>query len=301
MPSYLFFLYLVNTIVLAIFFFLLQFRMKRSRKEAEYFWVFVLGLVLPGIGLVGAWLVLQLAKIQGEEKRYIQHDRFQVDNFNEIGLISMQRRQSLPISMGLQTLDDDKGKELVFQLIESNIPNQGRYLKAAVTKPSSETAHYAATALNMLTKRYDSRLQKMQQQVDEWQDEDSYRNLIKLYKDYINSDLLTDNLLIEKKQAYQSILEQSIQLFPEDVQFFEWLVLYLWQEDQLQATATLAERVINTFSSNEECFVILVQLYLQIGDNEKLQETMIRIEQQYPSGGIPTRIQQLLSIVKGGE
>jgi hypothetical protein len=299
MPNYLFYLYLVNTIVLTIFFFLLRSRIKRKGRDSEFFWVYILSLLLPVIGLMGSLLVMQLAKNQGEDKRYIQHTRFQVDNFTEIGFLSMKSRESLPIHMGLQTFNDDKGKELVFQLLENTLPNQGRYLKAAVTKPSSETAHYAATALNMLSKRYDVAIQKMHQQVNEIHDIHSYRSLVKLYKEYIDSELLSDKILVDKKRSYQESLEKVIHLFPNEVYFYEQLVIHFWKEELLEASAELAETVIKRFSKNERCFLILLQVYVQIGDHGRLKRTIERIESEYINKTIPEQLQQLLTLIKG--
>jgi hypothetical protein len=280
---------------------MLRTKIKDSKKEAEYFWILILGVILPAIGFLGGWLIVLLARLKGEDKRYIQHERFEADNFSEIELRSLKIRESLPINMGLQTFDDYRGKELVVQMMETNIPNQGRYLKAAVTKPSPETAHYAATALNMLTKRYDSAIKKVHLQVSETQQIDSYRSLLKLYKDYIDSDLLSDTLLREKKRAYQACLEEAIRIFPEDVLFHEQLMLYLWKEQNNEYAVEIAEKIIQRYSVNENSFFILIQEYLQKGNNARLKEIIEQIENKYGNDSIPYKLKQLLSIIKGDE
>ncbi|WP_354019330.1 tetratricopeptide repeat protein [Fictibacillus halophilus] len=250
--------------------------------------------VIPILGALGVWLVIKLSDRKGKEKRYIHHERFYVNNFNEIGLLSLKRRESIPFFAGVQTVDDI-GKDLVVRLMENKIPEQGRYLKAAVVQQNRETAHYAATALNLLNKRYETIIHKMLSETSSLQ---GYKNILYVYKEYLTSDIVSDTLLKEKKDVYENLLREAIKHYPRETLFYEQLALYYWENSKKNQAVSLSEKVISDFPNSTECYFILLNNYYVTHEKIKLNTVLTKIENHY-SAKIPVRLQSVVDLIKG--
>lgn len=268
-----------------------------TERKTEYFWLFAISFVIPILGALGVWAVIKLSDRKGKEKRYIHHERFYVNNFNEIGLLSLKRRDSIPFFAAMQTVDDI-GKDLVVRLMENKIPEQGRYLKAAVGQQNRETAHYAATALNLLNKRYETTIHKMLLALQENSSLQGYKNVLYVYKEYLTSDVISDTLMKEKKEVYEKLLREAIKNFPRDVLFYEQLVLFYWENNRKNKAVQLSEKVISYFPNSAECYFILLNHYYITHDKDQLKKVLVKIDKHY-SARIPLRLQSVLELIKG--
>ncbi|ANC78641.1 hypothetical protein ABE65_018295 [Fictibacillus phosphorivorans] len=297
MVKYFIFLYAVNILIILVIKSFFQKESGEQDRKTEYFWLLAISSVVPVIGALGVWMVIKLSDSRGKERRYIHHERFYVNNFNEIGLLSLKRREAIPFYAAMQTVDD-LGKDLVVRLMENKIPEQGRYLKAAVGQQNRETAHYAATALNLMNKRYEATIHNMKLSLSQKSSLQGYKNILYTYKEYLASDVVSDTILKEKKDAYETLLRNAIKKFPKEVLFYEQLALFYWENNKQKLAVQLSEKVISYFPHSEECYFILLNYYYVIHDKAQLNKLLVKINNYY-SPTIPKRLQSILELIKG--
>ncbi|MBH0156798.1 hypothetical protein IHV10_10500 [Fictibacillus sp. 5RED26] len=297
MVKYFIFLYCINSILILIIKKRIEKENSDTERKIDYFWLLLISLFVPLLGALGVLVVIKLSNRKGKEKRYIHHERFYVNNFNEVGLLSLKRRESIPFFAAMQSVDDI-GKYLVVRLMENKIPKQGKYLKVAVGEPNKETAHYAATALNLLNKRYETTINNMLLSLRENSSIQGYKNILYVYKDYLTSDVVSDTLLKEKKETYENLLKEAIKQFPNEVLFYEQLAIFYWENCKENQAVSLSEKVISHFPNTAECYFILLNYYYMAHDKKQINKVLAKIEKHY-SERIPLRLQSVLELIKG--
>ncbi|QPC47734.1 tetratricopeptide repeat protein [Mangrovibacillus cuniculi] len=277
----------------------LYFWMKRYKKEnGVRDWVGVISFFFPIIGEVIFLLLEYLQKRHPNQEGYIPYERFAVNNYQIIQVVSMKERESLPFLSGIQSNDEETGKELVYRLLESDIDKQGHYMKEAVNVSNSETVHYAATGFQLLGRKYEAAIRELTQLVEEHGTEKEYDLLLSVYREYLNSDVLTKEIHQKKKGMYEVWLKQALEKYPNNYTFFRakgnWML-----ETNVEDAFSYWENGLKRFPDQVECYSEVAVLYYKNGNIKELHKLLLEVEEKFSPQKRTNELNMLLAIKRG--
>jgi len=250
-------------------------RLMKKRVDEKYRglleWLAITSIIFPVVGLLFSLIVYPLSH-RISEKNLTDYDEYLDFDVTSYEVLREEARDSievLPISMSIESENDQVTKAFITKHLEYLEKSQGLYLKRAIKNSQTELSHYASTTLTLLKDRHQKKIRYIQQSIPK-QSLDYYRQLSKAYTAYWNSDLLD---LQDEKQvlmSHQKLLEELILQFPEEEQGYRDLgEVYKRLKVDFTKLQIFYKRCIELFPHSAVFYESLIVLLV---NNEQWQE-----------------------------
>ncbi|MEK4523174.1 hypothetical protein MKX96_16215 [Psychrobacillus sp. FSL W7-1493] len=271
--------YLVYVILSAIALFFLT---KKNRKE----WLLKLTLVsfLPIIG----WLLpIQWPKRAIENKGTEFSDY--IDNLNEDIALNISSFQEIidrekildivPIEDALVISDYAARRKVMINVLKEDPLEHIEVIKTAVLNEDTETSHYAVTAVMEVKRKLSISIFELAEiynsNKQDFLTSTFYKKAIKAY---MNTGFLDDLTLGKYKYLYIEVLDQLILNHVANEQIYKEKFKAELQMQEYSAAEKTCKDYLKKFSTSEEPYICLIELYYTTKSTRKLQETLVRLK-----------------------
>ncbi|MCM3162222.1 M48 family metallopeptidase [Metabacillus litoralis] len=261
-------------------------RLLKKRVDEEYKglleWLTITSIIFPVVGLLFSLIVYPLSR-KTSDKNLIDYDEYLEFDVTSYEVLREEARDSievLPISMSIESENDQVTKAFITKHLEYLEKSQGMYLKRAIKNSQSELSHYASTTLTLLKDRHQKKIRFIQQSLPK-QSLDYYRQLSKAYLAYWNSDLLD---IQDEKQVltfHRELLLEMVQLFPEEEQGHRDLgEVYKRLKVDFTELQTFYKQCINLFPHSVEFYESLIVLLVNHEQWPEAKRYMKKVQDQ---------------------
>lgn len=185
-------------------------------------------LFLPGLGII-IILVLYFSIyyfqrdsiVLDDYERYLEFEHFfgeknKVDYYKEIGVLSFNDQMKL--------LDANKKKDLIvdysMSLNESNI----NLLQKGILDEDNEVRHYSAVTINMVENNFTNLISQLREEYNAYHSIDALLKLASVYKEYLWSGIVSQEMLQIMNREYIEILLKLIEKNKETSEVLDSLV-----------------------------------------------------------------------------
>jgi len=201
-----------------------------------------LALFLPGLGGVLVSLLhfsllyfRRNSIVLGDFERYINFQRLfenqeKLDYDKEIQTLSFLDQMNL--------LDAKSKKQLIVDFGMNRNEDRVKLLHKGLLDMDGEVQHYSAVSLNMLENEYTHTINQLREEFNQNKDLDSLKRLTKVYQSYVESGLLSGEVLQVFNREYIDILRKLAERKKETPEIMNELVqAYIRGGDLIQAEA----------------------------------------------------------------
>ncbi|RHB48955.1 hypothetical protein [Exiguobacterium sp. AM39-5BH] len=213
-------------VVHALVAFLLLIGLKQKMKAPDYgvaVAALSFGLFLPFLAELAVYVVYRIAARFGRSgliEDYDDYIDFKVVNYEQIRHEASNSTHLLPLTDAINSKDPAIRKHSILTHVNQSIDQQGKYLQMGLESTDSETVHYAAATMNILIDQYEQELKLAKREYDLGKP-DTIHRLAMVYKRMIHSELITEVMLKDKRDAWLEELLKAKTLYPPTPWIYE--------------------------------------------------------------------------------
>ncbi|NLC84965.1 MAG: hypothetical protein GX749_07815, partial [Ruminococcaceae bacterium] len=246
------------------------------RRRIMAFWLIMLA--FPGGGIV-----LALLLIPGSEPET-------ADNANEadsiwLGLNQLPQMLDVnketniaPLQDMLLVADYDKRREVLLDIMKTDVMTYINYINSALQNEDLETVHYAATGLQHVRQKLDARMQEFSKR---WQEDPTNTQLAADYADLLAQYLSSIPLDVITRQQYIhisiGILEQLVR--QTDLTRISRLIDQLLSIGNYQQVKHYCRILQTDYPDSEKKYLVLLKSYFLMKDKEKFEQSFNRFRE----------------------
>ncbi len=230
----------------------------------------VIFLILPGVGgLVYGVSYISLYRIGERKVQYdIKHAYAEEEIFYKKSVsIDFKQVNKIMDMSGVFTYSNAiNKKEVIVDLISSDIVKNCRTLKKGLMDKDAEVVHYTASTLNYLENRFEKAIRDARNKVAEELTKEHLDELIGLYENYIDSGLLDDDIIPIYVRKVVEVLKLELEEFGVDLEVMKNLsrtYLELGQQDEAIA---ILRKISKMYPKDVDIQFILMQYFYEIGN-----------------------------------
>lgn len=204
-----------------------------------------LALFLPGLGNIiiailyfSLYYFLRDSLILEDYERYINYQSF-LDKKLRVDFVKEMKTLSFLDQMGF--LDPENKKKLIIDSSLNEYANIAKLLQKGLSDEDNEVKHYSAVTLNMLENEYSFKINQLRESYNQSNNVSTLLKLSEAYRDYIESDLLTDDVLQVFNYEYIQVLNKILKVNNETFEMLVELIKAYIRSNQLE----LAENIIS--------------------------------------------------------
>ncbi|MYL21451.1 hypothetical protein GLW04_16225 [Halobacillus litoralis] len=287
-PYWLIFFYVIHGLIVLIVTLLLRKRMDDDNK-GTITWLAITSVFLPVIGeLLGlaAWFAAKLAGTNHMIDEYDDYVNFTPLNLEYLRYEASSSMDLSPISDALLRNDGVNQKELIVSLINSDIANKGRHLNLGLTNNNSETVHYAATTMNVLSTRFEKELEHARNELDP-EAPMSFERLCNVYERYLASGILDENGQERLEKQYEQLLEEAVPKLDKEPWMYRSLGDIYVRRYKTDEAERAYHEMTDQFPSHPGGYLKLIELYYARRDWKNIKPVLTDLFQYVKEEDIP--------------
>lgn len=281
-------IYIVHAILALVLLIVLKRRMKAPDYGVAVA-ALCFGLFLPFIAELAVYAVYRLAERFGRSgliEDYDEYIDFKVVNYEKIRHEAKASASLLPLADAINSKDPAIRKHSILTHVNQSIDQQGKYLQMGLQSKDSETVHYAAATMNILIDQYEQEL-KLAKREYELGNPESIRRLATIYKRMIHSELITEVMLKDKREAWLKELLIAKTLFAPVAWIYEDLnEIYETLKRPKHQLETLKEYV-HHFPERIEAHLMLIDFYYERERWTEVKAVMFMMQTQFSLEDVP--------------
>lgn len=279
-------------VVHALVAFLLLIGLKQKMKAPDYGVAVValsFGLFLPFLAELAVYVVYRIAARFGRSgliEDYDDYIDFKVVNYEQIRHEASNSTHLLPLTDAINSKDPAIRKHSILTHVNQSIDQQGKYLQMGLESTDSETVHYAAATMNILIDQYEQELKLAKREYDLGKP-DTIHRLAMVYKRMIHSELITEVMLKDKRDAWLEELLKAKTLYPPTPWIYEDLnEIYLTLQRPKEQLNILKEYV-HHFPERIESHLMLINYYYERERWNEVKAVMFMMQTQFTLEDVP--------------
>ncbi len=205
--------------------------------------------------------------------KYIKEivERRQVDFRREI--------QTMSVIDELRYSSEERKKEAIVGLIDDEFDTKVEVLKKALLDSNPEVVHYAATTLNSIENKYEATISKLKEEYKRNNDYNILLDLLNIYKKYIDSGLLEDELLNIFLKEYLELLLQRMNRISDDKGLLLEIVSVQIKLGQYSEAMFIMRKLYDKFPANAAVFIQLMKLLYYMGKYNEVKRVAKKIRE----------------------
>lgn len=272
--------------------FVLLIVLKRRLKAPDYgvaVAALCFGLFLPFVAELTVYLLYRLAnrsEQSGLIENYEEYINFKVVNYEKIRHEAKASADLLPLADAINSKDPAIRKHSILTHVNQSIEQQGKYLQMGLKSKDSETVHYAAATMNILINQYEQELKSALHNYDLGNVE-TIRRLATIYKKMIHSELITEVILKDKREAWLEEVLKAKTLFVPDPWMYEDLnEIYIYLNRPTEQVKILKEYV-HQFPEKIESHLMLLDFYYERERWAEVKAVTFMMQTQFSLEDVP--------------
>lgn len=193
---------------------------------------------------------------------------------------------TVPFEEAILVNDTHVTRRLMMDILHKNPDQYIDLLQKATETSDTELAHYATTTMMEIQGRYEAELNKLKSALEEEPENISVlRQYRRTLRKYVDSGLLSGNILVVYKEQLDEILEKLCELMPDN---HKYELEQLENQILLGKTKQIPEKLEylkNQWPEEEKIYQLYMEYYWKQGDGNKIKEILedIKIKQIYLS------------------
>ncbi|WP_027955766.1 tetratricopeptide repeat protein [Halobacillus kuroshimensis] len=287
-PYWLIFFYVIHGLTVLIVSLLLRKRMHENKK-GTITWLAITSLFLPIIGeLLGlaAWLAAKAFGTNHMIDDYDDYVTFTPLNLEYLRYEASSSMDLSPISDALLRNDGANQKELIVSLINSDISNKGRHLNLGLTNNNSETVHYAATTMNVLSSRFEKELEHARKELAP-EAPMSFERLCSVYERYLGSGILDENGQARLEKQYEQLLEEMVPKLEKEPWMYRSLGDNYIRRGKEEKAVEAFHEMVSRFPAHPGGYLKLIEFYYAGRDWTNIKPVLYDLFQHVKEEDIP--------------
>lgn len=194
---------------------------------------------------------------------------------------SQNQQITVPLEEAMLINDAKTRRALMLDILHRNPNEYVNLLKRSRFSEDVELTHYATTTIMEIQSDYENQLQQSQMELQK--DPENIKLLHeyeKVLKSYINSGLLSGNILIIERVELQRILEKLCSIYPEDRNL---CIEYIQNELELGNTGNLEpilQHAKECWPGDERIYMLFVRYYRNSGQGHHVKDILAEVKEK---------------------
>lgn len=207
-------------------------------------------------------------KLRLSDKKY---SRIRVDNNDNREII-------VPLEEAILINDAKTRRSLMLDILRKNPDEYVDMLQRTKLSADPELTHYATTTIMEIQGGYERRLQRSDARLKKNpEDEKELNHYLNLLVNYIDSGLLTGNILMIQRIQLKQVLEKLLKTNPYDKKLFLLNIENELEMGQLVGIEDLLNLAKKRWPEEEKLYVLYVNFYRQVGKGKEIKELLQEI------------------------
>lgn len=215
-----------------------------------------LALFLPGLGgVMVSMLHLSLAYFQRDSvilddyERYISFINL-MDGPGKVDYEEEMRTLSFMDQMNL--LDAHSKKNLIMDLSLNQYDRKINLLQRGLSDSDAEVQHYSAATINMIENEYTRIINKLREQFNLYNETEALKQLVNVYKSYMESGLLSGEVKLVFNKEYIQTLNKLLERKKENPEILDELVKAYVTSGNFERARTINQLLMKNYPDRSE-------------------------------------------------
>lgn len=186
---------------------------------------------------------------------------------------------AVPFEEAMAFNESDVKRKLLMDILNKSPENHIELLQKARMGNDTEITHYAITTMAEIQGSYEKKIEELGKEVlDNPKDEKVLNHYRRELKGYINSGLITGNILAVYRKQLEAVLKDLIEL--DDSKFHIWKdrienQINMKVYDQVEAELEL---ISQKWPDDERVYFLKVKYYWTISDGKRIRDTLKEVD-----------------------
>lgn len=245
---------------------------------------------IPVCGLViflVEWYIRTKQKIKSKE---VSIDKLKISDakYQRIQVEEGELENSVvPLEEAIVVNDATVRRKLMLDILHRNPEEHIELLQKARLTDDTELTHYATTTMMEIQSNYEQRIRDLEDGLEE--SENRVKNLRRLRRElsrYIESGMITGNILAIYRRKLGMVLEELLQSDPENKNFFLAKVENKLEQNDMVGIEAELKIALEKWPEDEKVYMLFVRYYQVTYQGEQIQQVLEDIEKNkvYLSG-----------------
>lgn len=297
-PYYRYEVLLFHTLLYLIINILSDKYLKKYSEVPKYLAFFMPGFggIIVSIIYFGLNYFLRDSIVLDDYERYINFDRFlelnkKIDFEKEVETISFLDQMNL--------LDTQNKKQLIIDFGLNHSQGKLNLLHKGLLDQDGEVKHYSAVTINMLENEFYYLINQLREEFNLDKNVESLQKLAKVYKNYLDSNLISGEFLYIFNNEYIDILHKLSELKSESPEILNELTDSYIRNDELGRAEEINSIMIKTYPDRFEGILLQIRLAYEKKDFVKMNDLIMDLKKN--NFKIPEKYETFLSFWIGKE
>lgn len=244
-----------------------------------------------GVLILIAEQLVNLRNKSGSREIGLEKLRIQEAKFKRIEVEQDEEEDMIvPLEEAIVVNDSKTRRKLMLDILHRNPEEHISLLQKARLADDTELTHYATTSMMEIQSSYEQNIRDLERDLKENPEREEIPGILrKLRKElelYIESGLITGNILSIYQKKLGTVLNQLLEIEPQNKKYYLRRVENRIEQTELDKVPEELEEASSRWSEDEAVYRLWVKYYHAIGQGEKIQEVLTEIEEKkiYLSG-----------------
>ncbi|KOA20668.1 hypothetical protein CLHOM_08100 [Clostridium homopropionicum DSM 5847] len=250
--------------------------LKEYEGVPNYIFLFMFGLggIIVSIIYFSLDYFLRDSMILDDYERYINYEelmskRLSIDYEKEVKTISLLDQMKL--------MDVETKKQLILNFNSDKSSNKLKFLKIGLNDKDIEVQHYSAVMLNMLENELSEAINQLRRDYNTTREINLLFKMAIVYKEYIDSELLTGKVLEAFNSEYIEVLNKICEAKKETPEIIDELVKAYLRSKNFTRAEEINEKVLETWPTSLEANLNKLRIAYERKEFFKLQDLIDNI------------------------
>lgn len=187
----------------------------------------------------------------------------------------------IPLEEALIVNDAKMRRQLILNVLNDHPEKYMDVLAQARMNEDAEVVHYAATSMVEMSKRYDTQLRELEKKWNSHPDDEGIlEEFCAFLKKYLQHRISEGKIEITRRELYSSLLEQMLKK-QETLPLLTDLIENELNLKHYEHAWSLLTHMENRWPDEEECHMLFLRYYAEMGQGEKLREEIAHIDNKH--------------------
>ena len=186
----------------------------------------------------------------------------------------------LPIEEAMIVNEPAVRRKIMLDVLYAGADDLVRPIRVAGTNDDTEVVHYAVTALIEIRKNYDSRIQIMNQMMEETRGAtDVLEKFIRLDEQYLNSGILDGENRLNQLRHYRMLLEELNTRKPNKLRILTKMADTDIETGDYESAAKIIIQMFQQFPDSENSYITYLKMAVDQNDRDGIDRLIAKMEE----------------------
>ena len=245
---------------------------------------------VPVFGVLLLCVELWMDKYQKAGSKALELDKLRVQDA-KFRRIEVEREDNteivVPLEEAIAINDAKTRRKLMLDILHRNPEEHVELLQRARLTDDTELTHYATTTMMEIQSSYEQTIRELEQDVelkrateDKEEIKRALRKLRKELEQYIDSGLITGNILTIYRRKLEGVLEQLMLLEPENKNYYLGKIENALEQGKLDGIEEALRTAQNRWPEDEDVYHLFVRYYQMLHRGDLIQQILDEIERK---------------------